>query len=192
MMQEKDMKNTKNKIFLILLLILGLTLIVGCENSDSKNESSNGASNKIETTTLDGKKFTSEDVAKNKLTVLNVWGTWCDPCVRELPELEKVSKKFKGKDVEIVGVLQDGIKDINVKDENVIKLAESTLEKGKVTYKIILPDEYLYTEFIGKMQYFPTTFFLNSKGEVIKVEAGAHSAEEWSQIINETLSEIEK
>ncbi|MER7519320.1 TlpA disulfide reductase family protein [Streptomyces sp. NPDC126499] len=61
------------------------------------------ATKKIAGETLDGKQF---DVAglKGKVVVLNVWGSWCSPCRAEAPHFAKVSKEYKAKGVEFVGL----------------------------------------------------------------------------------------
>ena len=53
--------------------------------------------------TLEGEKV---DLAKyrGKLLILNVWGTWCTPCIREIPQLIDLQKQLKGSNIEIVGV----------------------------------------------------------------------------------------
>ena len=65
---------------------------------------------------------------KNKLVLIDFWGTWCAPCVKEQPELAKLYKKYKntnfrnGKGFEIYGVSLDakeenwknGIKTLNI------------------------------------------------------------------------------
>ena len=45
--------------------------------------------------TLEGEKV---DLAKyrGKLLILNVWGTWCTPCIREIPQLIDLQKQLKG------------------------------------------------------------------------------------------------
>lgn len=56
--------------------------------------------------TLEGEKV---DLAKyrGKLLILNVWGTWCTPCIREIPQLIDLQKQLKGSNIEIVGVAVD-------------------------------------------------------------------------------------
>ncbi|MEV5974237.1 TlpA disulfide reductase family protein [Streptomyces sp. NPDC051921] len=53
--------------------------------------------------TLDGKQLDVADL-KGKVVVLNVWGSWCSPCRAEAPHFAKVSKEYKAKGVEFVGI----------------------------------------------------------------------------------------
>ena len=144
----------------------------------------------INTVTLDLVPVTEEVFKDNVLTVLNVWGTWCPPCVEELPELQIVSERFKDKNVQIVGVMQDGIIDIGIPDHEMIEAGKILAADAKAEYMMILPDETLMTRFIYEMQYFPTTFFLDAKGEVVHTEVGSMNADRWEMIINDVLKEI--
>lgn len=45
---------------------------------------------------------------KGKVMVLNLWATWCAPCVTEMPDLNTLQKRLKDKDIEIVTVSMDG------------------------------------------------------------------------------------
>lgn len=44
---------------------------------------------------------------RGKVLVLDLWATWCGPCRMSMPELEKVHQKYRGKDVEVIGVSAD-------------------------------------------------------------------------------------
>lgn len=44
---------------------------------------------------------------KGKVVLLNFWGTWCVPCLREIPELVRLSRQFKSRGLEIVGIAVD-------------------------------------------------------------------------------------
>jgi thiol-disulfide isomerase/thioredoxin len=41
---------------------------------------------------------------KGKVILIDFWGTWCQPCIRELPYLESLAKTYEGKDLQILGV----------------------------------------------------------------------------------------
>lgn len=44
---------------------------------------------------------------KGKTVVLNLWATWCAPCVTEMPDLNALQKRLEDKDIEIITVSMD-------------------------------------------------------------------------------------
>ncbi|OGT03904.1 MAG: hypothetical protein A2143_03565 [Gallionellales bacterium RBG_16_57_15] len=57
-------------------------------------------------TSLDGTR-TSLQEFRGKLLVLNVWATWCPPCRREMPSLERLSKSVDGSRIVVAGISVD-------------------------------------------------------------------------------------
>jgi len=55
---------------------------------------------------IDGVEVSLSDF-KGKVVLVNIWATWCKPCVDEMPSMEKLYKKFKRKDFEILAVSID-------------------------------------------------------------------------------------
>ena len=67
-----------------------------------------GSSVSFETTDLDGNTVKSEDIFKaNKVTVINMWATWCGYCVEELPDLEKMNSELEKEGSGVIGVCED-------------------------------------------------------------------------------------
>ena len=124
------------------------------------------------------------------MTILNIWATWCAPCVGELPELQKISSAFAEQNVQIVGVLQDGVTELGAPDKEIIGNALALLKNANADYTVILPDETLTTKFINKMQYFPTTFFIDSKGAVVHTVIGSKDYKGWKNEIDTILDQI--
>jgi len=58
----------------------------------------------------DGKQVRLADF-KGKVVVLNVWATWCAPCILEMPTLAKLAAEYEGKPVAVVAVAIDGDRD---------------------------------------------------------------------------------
>ena len=58
----------------------------------------------------DGKPLRLADF-KGKGVVLNLWATWCGPCVLEMPTLAKLASAYQGKPVAVVAVSIDGDRD---------------------------------------------------------------------------------
>lgn len=55
---------------------------------------------------LDGQPVSLSDY-KGKFVLLNIWATWCQPCVSEMPSMEKLYNKFKKEDFQILAVSID-------------------------------------------------------------------------------------
>jgi peroxiredoxin len=44
---------------------------------------------------------------KGKILLINFWGTWCVPCLQEIPDLVELSHRFKSEGLEVVGIAID-------------------------------------------------------------------------------------
>ena len=87
------------KLTLISLFLIAATILSAKTNN--KNSTSTYSFNSID---LDGNEISSELYSNNKITMVNIWGTFCGPCIREMPDLAKLSQEYKSKGVEIIGI----------------------------------------------------------------------------------------
>ena len=90
---------------------------------------------------------------RGKVVVLNFWGTWCPPCRKEMPALQRIWEEYRELGVEFVGV---AVLDV---EEDVREFAEST----GVTYPLGLDTTGLITR-AYRVTSFPTTFLIDSDG----------------------------
>ena len=127
-------------------------------------------------------------VKDNKVTMINFWGTFCGPCISEMPELGEIERRYKDKGFEIVGLTTD-VADLNGNyDESVIEDARAIIEDTGITYPVLVGPAQLMVD-IG-LQYVPTTYFLDSEGNVLgSPEIGSKTSAEWEDVINRYLSE---
>ena len=59
-------------------------------------------------TDIDGKEVNvTDEFAKQKITVIDFWASWCGPCMQEMPNLVRIYGKYKDKGLGIVGVSLD-------------------------------------------------------------------------------------
>lgn len=113
---------------------------------------------KFEFTTkdLDGNPVSSADLfAQHEVTMVNIWATWCGPCIGELAELQQISLRVQQKDCAVVGMLID---------EDLDECRNLMAENG-VTYPIILAPDNLYDFFV--VEYVPSSLFIGRDGTVI-------------------------
>lgn len=76
---------------------------------------------------LGGGRVTLPDTYAGRPLLLNVWASWCAPCVEEMPELEQFSRQQDANGVQVVGIALD--------DEAAV---QSFLQRVPVTYPILL------------------------------------------------------
>ncbi len=112
----------------------------------------------FETTDLDGNPVSSEDVfAEHEITMVNVWATWCGPCTGELRELGEMHRRYAEKNVALVGICQDA-------DES-LDTCKELLDENGVDYLNVMPFDGMLETL--KIEGFPTSFFVNSSGEIL-------------------------
>lgn len=158
------------------------------QNNDQSNTTQSLWDLGIDTISLDDTPITAETFKDNTLTVINVWATWCPPCIRELPHLQEVSVRVADDKVQIVGLLKDGVMDSGALDAEAIESAKTLLADAQASYLVILPDETLYTQILANTYSYPTTYFIDSKGEIVHKVSGAKDADTWEEIIHEVLA----
>ncbi len=188
----------KRAIFVFIAIVLCSTLLVGFTSKGSQStqeatEPSKKAESllaEVDTETLDGDPFTFEDITGNKLTMINVWATWCPPCVAELPELQELSEAYAEQGVEVIGVLADSIWEVGERDDDAIAAGKKLLEDAGATYRVLIPDAVLQEKLINFMEYFPTTFFFNADGEFVDAVVGSNTYEGWSEVLDEILEKM--
>ena len=140
------------------------------------------------TVDLDGQPVTSEDLfSNNKITMVNIWGTFCGPCINEMPELEKLYAEFAGQGCGIIGIVGDAAE---VDDESIISDAKSIIADTGVTYPNILPWDGLQDQL--SFNAFPTTYFVDSKGTVIGSPVVGAYIDQYSSRLREALESIEQ
>lgn len=138
----------------------------------------------FETTDLDGNAVTSAALfAGHKVTMINIWATWCDPCKNELPELEEFAKELAGKDCQIIGICEDTSYDDTAASE-----AKEILAKAGVTYtNIKATDEMLEMMTCLAM---PTSYFVDSEGHVLTMPVRGADFEKYRERIEEALKTV--
>ena len=135
------------------------------------------------TTDLDGNAVDSSILSEAKLTVLNVWATYCTPCVNEMPDLETLSQNSTDKGVQVVGLVADVFDDEEKKAE-----AKEILSATGVTYVNLLPDTVLDDSLLYDITGTPTTLFLDSEGKILKIVEGTRDLDALTEMVDELLA----
>ena len=155
------MKNIK-KLFLIFFL---LSVFSVAATAGTPGEVETGAylrAAKLQG--FDGDTKTFSDY-KGKPLLINVWASWCGPCRAEMPSLQRLSKRYNGKEFNVIGISTDDYK----------KSAEAFIEQTGITFENFL-DSHLFLENMLGANTIPLTVLVDENGRVLGKVRGAY---EW-------------
>jgi peroxiredoxin len=111
--------------------------------------------------TLSGTELRLSDL-KGKRVVVDMWATWCSPCVQEIPHFNRIAEESS--EVVVIGVSEE--------DEATLK---AFADQMGMTYHVAsakLPAPY------GAVNAYPTTFFIDREGNFDNVAVGYHDYSE--------------
>lgn len=109
---------------------------------------------------------------KGRWVLLNLWATWCAPCLAEMPELEALSKSHN--DLVVLGLAVDGQPTVRV---------SQFAEKLHVTYPVIAGSAESARQFNARG--FPTSILFDASGNQVFVKEGATTQKEIERVVLE-------
>lgn len=111
---------------------------------------------------LDGSAFdlTTE---RNKVVLLNVWATWCGPCVYEIPELQALHDKYGPRGFEVIGASVD---------EGAPEAVQAFVSEHKMGYPVVLDPEGKVAGLLDA-SVLPTTVLIDRGGRIVWKKIGA-------------------
>jgi peroxiredoxin len=122
-------------LMLIVLIMVGVGIVVMLQTKDSSFNLSGkpGPGKGVPAPNftfpgLDGKKVSLADY-KGKVVLLNIWATWCAPCVAEMPSMQKLYQELKHEDFELLAVSVD---------ESGAEAITPFMEKHKLSFPVLL------------------------------------------------------
>ena len=122
------------------------------------------------------------------LIMVNIWGTFCSPCIGEMPDLAKLGRDYADKGFAVIGIPQDITNKNGKIKKNRMEDALLIVEQTEADYLHIVPTKALYEAKLRLCQALPETVFLNAEGvQIGESYLGAKSYDEWSEIIEELL-----
>lgn len=114
---------------------------------------------------LDGR---TQDLAelKGKVVLLDFWTTWCGPCRREMPDLDKLYKEYRDSGLVLLG--------LDVAEDR--EIVEQYLKKSGVSYAIALTSG---TDLVSayKVSAFPTHVLIGRDGTIVDYQVGSGGPE---------------
>ena len=123
------------------------------------------------------------------LTMVNVWATYCTPCISEMSDLGRLAADMKDSGVQMIGLLSDTLDASFCPVEEKVSLARQIVQRTQADYPHLLPSADLYWKVIGQINAVPTTFFVDETGMLVgSAYVGARNYDDWKAIVNDMLS----
>ena len=136
---------------------------------------------------LYGEPVTHEIFSSASLTMVNVWGTYCGPCIMEMPDLGELGREYADRGLRIVGIVADVYDDLPDSLEAAIEIVEGT----GADYLHILPSAEMIDARLRYVRFIPETFFLDSSGRQIgESYVGSRDRDAWIAILEPLLAEF--
>jgi Thiol-disulfide isomerase and thioredoxins len=180
-------KNNMRKMhtFCASLLTVSILLLSGCKDTALReNTGSSPASIVFEAQDMEGNAVSSEIFSEAKLTMVNVWATYCNPCLREMPGLGELAGEYASDEFQIVGVISDVLEG---SDQRTLDYAADLVEQTSADYTHLLLNESLYYALLTDVSAVPTTFFIDEDGVILDTVVGSMEKSAWEEKINELL-----
>lgn len=195
------MRKTIIALLLASTVVMGVLTGCGTTNSTAPSISSSSGQetgdnsqanptlfSKMDTTDFEGNPVDSSIFLENRLTVVNVWFSGCTPCVNEIPILNQLNKDYADKDVVIKGLIYEAKAGLTPEErravDDIISLANSDYQQLLVSEKMAESD------ILTNLMAFPTTFFVDSTGEIIETVEGSNDYDGWVQTIDRVLEKV--
>lgn len=139
---------------------------------------------------LDGNEVTQSLFEGHPVTMVNVWATFCGPCLGEMPELGELHNEYAETGFQIVGIVTDTLAQDGSVSQSQVELAKQIAGETGAGYTHLLPSEDLIASLLWQIDSVPTTIFVDETGALIgKGYLGARSKDAWKAIIEEKLAE---
>ena len=111
---------------------------------------------------LEGNSVTEKIFGEKKLTVLNIWATYCEPCLIEMPALAAWAKELPDS-VQVVGIVSDVVDSF---DQAGIQEAQKLTSESGVEFTNILANSD-FSDFLSEIPDIPSTYIVDKNGRIL-------------------------
>ncbi|MCI8801920.1 MAG: TlpA family protein disulfide reductase [Oscillibacter sp.] len=137
----------------------------------------------FEGTDLEGNAVSQEIFTRSGLTMVNVWATFCNPCLSEMPGLGELAAEYDPSEFQIIGVVSD------VREGEDQTLVEDLVRETGADYTHLLANASLDQALLSSVSGVPTTFFFDGEGAYLGGVVGAAEKSYWEELIHGLLEE---
>ncbi len=125
---------------------------------------------KFQLKTLSGDMMSLKDHLGEKVILINFWATWCRPCRRELPEIQKLHEKWKEQGFLALTISNDPAK-------NLSKL-KAYMKRYKYTFTVLLDQNSTVIDKYNPKRTLPYSVLIGKDGNIVKIFDGYKKGDE--------------
>lgn len=114
---------------------------------------------------------------RGRPVIVNIWATWCPPCVREMPSLQRVYERFGEEGLEILAVAVDDLPGERQPDGRIEGLVSRFVDEYGLTFPVVI-DPTGRTERRFGTEFLPTTVLIDRNGRIRATEVGGRAWDE--------------
>lgn len=133
---------------------------------------------------LDGNTVTESIFGDKDLTVVNIWGTFCGPCVREMPELGAWAKDMPD-NVQLIGLVIDIAGDEDTEHHD---LAVSIMQNAEADFTQIIANQD-FADILKDVYGVPTTMFVDKDGNIVGDSIIGADVDGYKKFVEDYLNE---
>jgi len=172
----KYRKKVQVVVLLAVLIIGGYAIFQSFQNNDSNNLIKIGqTAPDFRLANLNNEPVALSDYIGTPL-VINFWGTFCEPCIREIPSFQNQYEKWNEQGLEIIG--------INLSEDSLT--VSNYVRKFNMTYPVVR-DVDRKTEKKYGLRSYPTTFFVKSDGTLQAAVVGEMTEKQIEEHIQQLM-----
>lgn len=163
------------KFLIFILILIGIGAFLIFSNPFARNKSVKTLGIQVLESPEDAKNFSLQDIHgqtirlsdfRGKIVMLNFWATWCTPCRKEMPSMEKLYERYKDRGLVILSIAS------GEKTKDVVHF----VRKFKITFPALVDTDLEVTDNYN-VWALPTTYFINREGKVI---GKVYGSRDWS------------
>ena len=121
-----------------------------------------------------------------KVTMINVWATWCNPCKEEMPALAELNEEYES--FQVIGIAYDTVDKNYNRNESSFNSALNIISQTGAFYRHLIPHK-SFKGFLDGIKSVPVTIFVDEDGYRLgPVYSGKKSKQDWKKIIDDTIA----
>ena len=111
--------------------------------------------------------------------MVNVWATTCGPCIQEMPHIQQLANNYSGRGLNVISVLGDS------ETPGCIQTGLNIINGIGFNLPVLRNNASVRAAFPAGA--YPMAYFIDSNGNILKVESRSHTYDEWVSIVNSLL-----